>query len=372
MRARPEGVGEGDVRLALAEGWRIDAAAMRYAAVGGGSYHWVVRDACGEPWFVTVDDLDDKAWLGHNRPAVMAGLRSRMEMALALRREADLEFVVAPIPGGDGATVRPVGPRYAVAVFPFLGGTAGRFGEVLPAAERAALVDMLAALHGSARHGSARHGSARHGSARHGSTLAGAPVAAIGLAQREALDAALRDLGQPWRAGPFAEPARALLAAAADRVRRLLEIFDQRAEVVRARESVITHGEPHPGNVMRVGSRLMLIDWDTVGLGPPERDLWWVIDQAGAASRRYADLTGRAVDPAGLAWYRLRWALDDISIFVNQLRTEHRRTADTEHAWLALKETVAGLTALRCPPMSPPASRSAGGRSAGCPSAGNC
>jgi len=347
VRARPEGVSESDVRLALAEGWRIDAVALRYAAVGGGSYHWVVHDACGEPWFVTVDDLDDKAWLGKNRPAVMAGLRSRMEMALALRREADLEFVVAPVPGYDGATVRPVGPRHAVAVFPFLGGTAGRFGQVLPAAERATLVDMFAALHGSTLHRS---------------TLAGAPVAAIGLARREALDAALRDLGQPWRAGPFAEPARALLTAAADRVRRLLEVFDRQAEVVRTRECVITHGEPHPGNVMRVGSRLMLIDWDTVGLGPPERDLWWIIGQAGAASRRYADLTGRAVDPAGLAWYRLRWALDDISAFVNQLRTEHRRTADTEHAWLALKETVAGLTALRCPPMRPPAS----------PSAGNC
>ena len=48
--------------------------------------------------------------------------------------------------------------------------------------------------------------------------------------------------------------------------------------------------------------------------------------------------------------------LDDISAFVNQLRTEHRRTADTEHAWLALKETVAGLTGFRCPPMRPPAS----------------
>jgi spectinomycin phosphotransferase len=345
VRARPEGVGESDLLLALAEGWRIDAATMRYAAVGGGSYHWVVRDACEEPWFVTVDDLDDKAWLGTSRPTVMAGLRSRMEMALALRREAGLEFVVAPVPGCDGAMIRPVGPRYAVAVFPFLAGIAGRFGEVRPAAERAALIGMLAALHGSTLHGSTRAGSTRAGSTR-----AGAPVAAIGLAQREALDAALRDLGQPWRAGPFAEPARALLAAAADPLRRLLEIFDRRAEMVRARASVITHGEPHPGNVMRVGSRLMLIDWDTVGLGPPERDLWWLIGQAGPASRRYADLTGRAVDPAGLAWYRLRWALDDISAFVNQLRTEHRRTADTEHAWLALKQTVAGLTALRCPP----------------------
>jgi spectinomycin phosphotransferase len=209
VRARPEGLGESDVRLALAEGWRIDAAAMRYAAVGGGSYHWAVRDGTGRQWFVTVDDLDDKAWLGDRRPAVMAGLRSRMEVALALRREAGLEFVVAPVPGGDGATVRPVGPRHAVAVFPFLRGTAGRFGEALPAAERVALVDMLAALHGS--------------------RPAGAPVAAIGLARREALDAALRDLGQPWRAGPFAEPARALLTGAADQVHHLLGTFDRQA-----------------------------------------------------------------------------------------------------------------------------------------------
>jgi spectinomycin phosphotransferase len=91
---------------------------------------------------------------------------------------------------------------------------------------------------------------------------------------------------------------------------------------------------------MRVGPRRVLIDWDTVGLGPPERDLWMVVSETGEESRRYASLTGRAVDPARLAMYRLRWALDDISAYVNQLRTEHGRTADTEHAWLALKETV--------------------------------
>ena len=332
MRARPEGVGEGDVSLALAGGWRIDAAAMRYAAVGGGSYHWAVRDGAGRQWFVTVDDLDDKAWLGDSRPAVMAGLRSRMETALALRRDTGLEFVLAPVPGYGGETVRPVGPRHAVAVFPFLTGTPGRWGEARPASERAVLIDMLAALHQSALHQSAP---------------AGPPVAAIGLARREDLDAALRNLGQPWRAGPFAEPARMLLAGAAGQIRYLLEIFDRLASTVRASEFVITHGEPHPGNVMRVGSQRMLIDWDTVGLGPPERDLWMVVSETGEESRRYADLTGRCVDPAGLAMYRLRWILDDISAFVNRLRIEHRRTADTEHAWLALKETVAGAVQFR-------------------------
>ena len=98
MRDRPTGLREHDLRLALAEGWRIDVAGLRYAPVGGGSYHWVVRDVAGRRWFVTADDLDDKAWLGPTRPAVMAGLASAMETALVLR-DAGLEFVVAPVPG---------------------------------------------------------------------------------------------------------------------------------------------------------------------------------------------------------------------------------------------------------------------------------
>jgi spectinomycin phosphotransferase len=323
VRDRPAGLREHDLRLVLAEGWRIHAAALRYAPVGGGSYHWVARDGAGRSWFVTADDLDDKAWLGHTRAAVMAGLRSAMETALVLRRDVGLDFVVAPVPGVDGAAVRPAGPGHAVTVFPLLSGTPGQFGEALPAAERAALTDMLAALHRSA--------------------LAGSPVAAIGLARRADLDVALRDLGRPWRAGPFGEPTRTLLAGVGDRIRGLLEVFDRRAGAIRADDFVITHGEPHPGNVMRVGTRRMLIDWDTVGLGPPERDLWMVAGQSGEEARRYADLTGRSVDPGLLEWYRLRWALDDISAFVHQLRSAHDRTADAEHAWAALEQTVVSL-----------------------------
>ena len=140
---------ERDLRRAVAEGWRMSAAAMRYAEVGGGSYHWVVGEEGAQRWFVTVDDLDDKPWLGDTRAAVLAGLRAAMDTAVALRRDAGLPFVAAPVPGAGGQTVRPVDARYAVAVFPFLPGRAGRFGAVLPERERAALVDMLAALHQS-------------------------------------------------------------------------------------------------------------------------------------------------------------------------------------------------------------------------------
>src|SRR5258708_8147227 len=93
---------------------------MRYAPVGGGSYHWVVRDGQEDPWFVTVDDLDDKSWLGDTRAAVGAGLRSAMDTAAALRHNAGLRFVVAPIPAVHGGAVLPVRSRYPVASFPFI------------------------------------------------------------------------------------------------------------------------------------------------------------------------------------------------------------------------------------------------------------
>ena len=164
-------------------------------------------------------------------------------------------------------------PRYAVAVFPFLRGAPGRFGAVLPERERAALVDMLAALHQSTP-------AARR-----------AAVSRTELPRRADLEEALGELGRPWRAGPFAEPARALLAGAGPRIRARLAAFDRLAGAARDAAPVITHGEPHPGNVLRAGPDRILVDWDTVALGPPERDLWLVTGETGPrdAALRPAD-----------------------------------------------------------------------------------
>jgi len=41
---------------------------------------------------VAVDDLDAKGWLGRARPAVLAGLRTAMDTAVTLRREAGLRL----------------------------------------------------------------------------------------------------------------------------------------------------------------------------------------------------------------------------------------------------------------------------------------
>jgi spectinomycin phosphotransferase len=246
-----------------------------------------------------------------------------MDTALALRLEAGLRFVAAPRPAPGGETVRPLDSRYAIAVFPFLDGTTGRFGEDYPARRRGELAGLLATLHQATP------------------ALTRPPVARIGLPRRGALDAALGELDRPWLGGPYGEPTRELLIRTADQVRSLLASFDQLAERVAAREAVITHGEPHGANFMQAGNGTMLIDWDTTGLAPPERDLWMIASSTGEELRHYTAATGRAIDPAALTFYRLRWALDDMSAFIPRLRAARQRSADAEHAWRALQETIA-------------------------------
>jgi spectinomycin phosphotransferase len=317
VKDRPAGVADQDLVLALARGWGLEVTDIRYAPVGAGGYHWIARCAVGGRWFVTVDDLDSKPWLGDSRDDVLRGLRAALDTARALRDEAGLTFVSAPEPARGGGLVRRFSARYALSVFGYLDGASGHFGEPLPAAERAGLAAMLAALHGS--------------------SPAGAPVQRIGLPRPGALEQALGEVGHAWSGGPYAEPARALLAGAADGIRQALAAFTDHAARFATAPKVITHGEPHPGNLIQTKQRLMLIDWDTVGLAPRERDLWLL---PGDALDRYAATTGRPVDPAGLRLYRLRWALDDIRAFTEDLRAPHAQTPGAEQAWQALRDTV--------------------------------
>jgi spectinomycin phosphotransferase len=331
VRSLPEGIRERFVTACLADGWGLEVDQARYAPVGFGSYHWEVTDPAGRRYFATVDDLDAKGWLGHDRDSSFDGLRAAFDTALALHRDAGLPFVVAPIPAMGGATVLRAASRYSIALFPFVEAT-GRSGMEHAPAERADVVALLADLHGA--------------------TDAALPVARrrhLALPYRPQLEVAIRELDRPWTGGPLSEPVRELLADTADALQDRLRAFDQLAREVDAVADhfVVTHGEPHAGNVLRGAGRTFLVDWDTVGLAPPERDLWLVGGDAGELAR-YTDLTGRGVDSAAIDLYRRRWELDDIAAFTNVLRSAHERTADTEKAWNGLCHYLrAGTTPVR-------------------------
>jgi spectinomycin phosphotransferase len=327
VQTRPTDLDDAAVTASLAEGWDVRTESVSYLPEGGGAHHWKVVDRSGRPLFVTVDDLDNKDWLGDTREAAFTGLRHALGTAAALHRDAGLGFVVAPIQSVADDIVRRLDDRYAMSVYPFLIGESFPFGPHTDPQRRAEVLDLLAALHSAAR-------AVRGLPPPHQLTVGG----------RRDLDTVLGDPDRPWAEGPFAEPARALVASCAPALTELLEAFDRLVESTTTARSdtVLTHGEPHPANVMSVDGRLVLLDWDTVALAAPERDLWMVTSDS-AELAHYSNTTGHTVDPSVMTLYRLRWYLDDIASATRLLRASHQESSDTRRNWHGLRDRLARL-----------------------------
>ena len=177
--------------------WSVQVASLDYLAVGFGSHHWVATDDRGRRWFVTVDDLRNARWTETPYDQV----RRAFETARALHRDAGLEFVLAPTPDDTGAVVRHLGAHHSVAVFPFLDATSAEFGDFPSVADRRAVLGLVGRLH------------------------AATDRIPADLPRREDFDlpgrrhllAAMAHTDEPWRAGPFGEPARELRAPAPPR-----------------------------------------------------------------------------------------------------------------------------------------------------------
>jgi spectinomycin phosphotransferase len=232
----------------IATQWALSLDGLAYLPEGGGAYHWVAhRD--GEPqWFVTLDDLDTT-------------------------------FVVAPTRTRAGAAAVRVDERHCLCVLPYVDGEPGQWGQPAVPEE---LAGMLAELHRATPHGGG------HPLPRRGLEVPG----------RTALEDALGDFGTRW--GGDAQRRVVAWLAELDQLDHALGPPDDSALVV-------THGEPHPGNLIRTRGGLVLIDWDTVALARPERDLWML----GAEQTK---------DPVAARAYRLLWALSDIAAFTARLR----------------------------------------------------
>jgi len=316
VHERPRGFEDSQLTAALLRHWSISVVTLRYLPVGFGGYHWLAVGEAGERWFVTVTELAS-LYGGDLIPA--------METAAELAA-AGLDFVVAPARTAAGPAVATLGADWGVTVFPYITSTPGSWGDDLTSDGRLAVIEMLATLHAA-------------------SPPAMAPVRRLQLAGRDMLAAALADLGRPWPSGPFGEPSRQLLAEHAARLTGALDRFDALTASVRAYggPAVITHGEPHPGNLLHDGTRFLLLDWDTVGTAPRERDLWSLLTSSGAEAAAYAELTGQALSQDAVDLYRLRWPLEDLSLFVAELRAPHQRNADTETSFRGLAESLEDL-----------------------------
>jgi spectinomycin phosphotransferase len=260
MRDEPENLPRAFLTEELGAHWGIEVWNIEYAPVGAGSYHWVAEDAGGGRWFVTADNLWSLGTQEGDPDAAFAGLAAAYQTAAALR-DAGLSHVVAPSATKAGRVVVRILPDWAVAAFPFIEGQSSKWGDWADASQRMVAARLIGQLH-----------NAR-------------PPSMIGrwdfaIPHRGALDEALQDLTRPWATGPYAERTRTLLAASRAGLEALSRHYDRLAETVASFPDpwVVTHGEPHSANFITAhDGGMYLIDWDTVRLGPRERDLEIVV-----------------------------------------------------------------------------------------------
>jgi spectinomycin phosphotransferase len=158
---------------------------------------------------------------------------------------------------------------------------------------------------------------------------------------RELTEAALGGW-EPDERGPYTRPVARLLREHARPLRRWLDQYDALAAAARQQpgRNVLTHGEPHPGNVMLTSAGWRLIDWDTALIAPPERDLWSLVQRDAAALSAYTAATGIVPLPGLIELYRLRWDIADVAYDVAQFFRPHAESANDIESWELLNSLI--------------------------------
>jgi hypothetical protein len=324
----PPSLSEADLEEVIEQAWGITVDSLDYRPVGFGSHHWVATDNRGFPHFVTIDELSSESRAGDEVSALGLHLRRPLEAAADLRAFG-CRFVVAPIATRAGDPFVPFG-SYAVALYPFIEGRSFSSEESFGEADRNQVLQVIVALHG-------------------------VPITAI---RPPAMD----EFSVPWleqlvhsrhhaseggSAGPHAAVAAQLLIDSEGEIRSLIAGY--RALVVQYLSDpgpvVVTHGEVHPGNLMATAKGWVIVDWDTVLLAPPERDLWRLVQGGGSVLRAYADATGTAPKEWLIDLYGFRWDLAEIASFAADFRKPHEDTEDSRKALEILRTVVGGLRA---------------------------
>ncbi len=333
MLTPPTGLSDGDLERVVERAWGVTVASLNYSPVGFGSHHWVATDSEGNRQFLTVDELASDSRIGDE--ISVHGLRLRPALAAAIDLRAfGCSFVVAPIATkDDDPFVRFDG--YAVALYPLIEGDSFAFEESFGQADRDQVLELITQLH----------------------------RVSIDAIRSPATDGFvipwLEQLDQPWHyddgsgpKGPYAAIASQLLIDNEAGIKRLIARY--RALVARylsdSGPAVITHGEIHPGNVMMTSKGWMIIDWDTVMLAPPERDLWRLAQGGGSVFRAYEEATGMTPRQWLIDLYGLRWDLAEIASFAAEFRKPHEDTEDSRKALEILHAVVGRLRAPTGPP----------------------
>ncbi|MGH3345790.1 MAG: hypothetical protein ACRDO4_02300, partial [Nocardioides sp.] len=122
-----------------------------------------------------------------------------------------------------------------------------------------------------------------------------------------------------WDSGPYAERARGALEARLVDLDRWVRRYLDLAGRTDPSRWVATHGEPHTRNQLRtIDDRTLLVDWESLKAGPPERDLRYLVDQG------HEGLC--TTDPDLVEMFDLEWRLDEVAQYAEWFQAPHAGT----------------------------------------------
>ncbi len=303
MHEPPGHVDDTEVLAAVRTHWSSEIDAVAHLPVGFGAHHWQATSRGAPRLFVTLDRL------GARRDAT--SLEGAYAGAAALAFAVDA--VVAGLPTPAGRYTVPLAGG-ALSATPWVWGERAGDGPPATRADAEATARTLRRLH-----------AAR--------PPAGVPAWTPLVSASFAADLAER-LAPDWSAGPMAAEARALLRAHVGDVATWTGRYHALAATARDRAWVATHGEPHSRNQLRsLTGRLLLVDWESLRVAPPERDLRVLVDAG------HADLVD--ADPLMLELFDLEWRLDEIDQFAARFARAHTGDRDDFESIAALRFELA-------------------------------
>jgi len=288
VREPPPHLADATVLAAVRDRWLPEVDAVEHLPVGFGAWHWRASAAGRPTMFVTLDRLRGR----HTVDSLEAAYRGAAALA-----SAGLDFVLAPSPTVEGAvTVAVESDRLSAT--PWVDGTSGD-GDLGDAAEARRTAGMLDALHAA----SPPAGLPRW------SPLVGADLPDL-IGDR---------VRTPWDSGPYAERARVALEARLADLDRWVRRYLELARRTDPSRWVATHGEPHTRNQLRTTDcRTLLVDWESLKLGPRERDLRYLVHQGLGAMCR--------ADPDLVEMFDLEWRLDEVAQYADWFHAPHSGT----------------------------------------------
>ncbi len=97
----------------------------------------------------------------------------------------------------------------------------------------------------------------------------------------------------------------------------------------------LCHGDMHAGNILLADDRLFIVDWDTLVMAPPERDLMFIGGSVGGCWNKPQEVQWfmqgygpQSMDETALAYYRCERILQDIAEFAQALLIDSHSEAD--------------------------------------------